>query len=172
MDNSSIIILAIIIVVGVLGIYSLFYFRETRGIKKERKKPAHNATLQLQAYERLTILAERISLKNLISRISPVSMQAAVYHSLLVESIKQEYEYNLSQQLYVSAQAWQAVTNLKEQNIFILHQLVNTLPETATGLDLSKRILELLNADPKTSLHNVVLDALRYEARQVMSGGA
>lgn len=170
MDNSSIIILAIIIVVGVLGVYFLFYFRETRGVKKEQKKPAYDATLQLQAYERLTILAERISLKNLISRVSSANMQAAVYHSLLVESIKQEYEYNLSQQLYVSAQAWQAVTNLKEQNIFILHQLANTLPDTATGLDFSKRILELLDADPKVSLHGIVLEALRYEARQVMSG--
>lgn len=170
MGNSSIIILAIIIVAGVLGVYFLFYFRETRGVKKERKKTAFDATLQLQAYERLTILAERISLKNLISRVSPANMQAAVYHSLLVESIKQEYEYNLSQQLYVSAGAWQAVTNLKEQNIFILHQLVNTLPEAATGLDLSKRILELLNADPKASLHDIVLEALRYEARQLMLG--
>ena len=60
MGNSSIIILAIIIVAGVLGVYFLFYFRETRGVKKERKKTAFDATLQLQAYERLTILAERI----------------------------------------------------------------------------------------------------------------
>lgn len=170
MDNSSIIILAIAIIVGVLGIYLFAYFRETRGVKKEQKKPAYDATLQLQSYERLTILAERISLKNLISRVSSASMQAAVYHSLLVESIKQEYEYNLSQQLYVSAQAWQAVTNLKEQNIFILHQLANTLPDSATGMDLSKRILELLDADPKASLHNIVLEALRYEARQLMLG--
>lgn len=170
MDNSSIIILAIAIIVGVLGIYLFAYFRETRGVKKEQKKPAYDATLQLQSYERLTILAERISLKNLISRVSSASMQAAVYHSLLVENIKQEYEYNLSQQLYVSAQAWQAVTNLKEQNIFILHQLANTLPDSATGMDLSKRILELLDADPKASLHNIVLEALRYEARQLMLG--
>ncbi|HRO46915.1 hypothetical protein [Agriterribacter sp.] len=170
MNNNSSIILAIIIIVGVLGVYFLFYFRETRGVKKERKKPAYDASLQLQAYERLTILAERISLKNLISRLSPAHMEASAYHVLLVESIKQEYEYNLSQQLYVSAQAWQAVTNLKEQNIFILHQLAHTLPETATGMDLSKRILELLDADPKTSLHSIVLDALRYEARQLMAG--
>ncbi len=170
MNNNNSIILAIAIIVGVLGVYFLFYFRETRGAKKERKKPAHDASLQLQAYERLTILAERISLKNLISRFSPAHMEASAYHVLLVESIKQEYEYNLSQQLYVSAQAWQAVTNLKEQNIFILHRLAHTLPETATGADLSKRIIELLDADPKTSLHSIVLDALRYEARQLMTG--
>ena len=170
MNNNSIIILAIVIIVGVLGVYFLFYFRETKGIRKERKKPAYDAALQLQAYERLTILTERISLRNLISRLSSAQMDALAYHALLVESIKQEYEYNLSQQLYVSAQAWQAVVNLKEQNIFILHQLINTLPKTATGMDLSKRVLELLDANPSSSLHTIVLDALRYEARQVMAG--
>jgi hypothetical protein len=170
MNNNNSIILAIVIIVGVLGVYLLFYFRETKGVRKERKKPAYDAALQLQAYERLTILTERISLKNLISRLSPAQMDALAYHVLLVESIKQEYEYNLSQQLYVSAQAWQAVVNLKEQNIFILHQLVNTLSKTATGMDLSKRVLELLDASPNTSLHAIVLDALRHEARQVMAG--
>lgn len=169
MINSNSVAFAIIIIVGVLGLYFIFYFREIKGRKKEEKRPVANATLQLQAYERLTILAERISLKNLISRFSPVQMDISAYHQLLVESIKQEYEYNLSQQLYVSAQAWQAITNLKEQNIFILHQLVNTLPGNATGMDLSKRILELLDADPKTSLHSIVLEALRFEARQLMT---
>ncbi|MCO5241705.1 MAG: hypothetical protein M9904_16775 [Chitinophagaceae bacterium] len=170
MNNDNAIIFAIVIILGVLGVYFLFYFREMKGAKKPEIKPAHPAGLQLQAYERLTILAERISLKSLISRLSPAQMEASAYHLLLVESIRQEYEYNLSQQLYVSAQAWQAVTNLKEQNIFILHQLAATLPEKATGMDLSKRILELLDADPKTSLHGIVLDALRYEARKVMTG--
>lgn len=170
MDNSSIIILAIAIIVGVLGVYLFVYFKEIRGTKKEEKQSGYDTSLQLQAYERLTILTERISLRNLVSRVPPADMAAPVYHSLLVESIKQEYEYNLSQQLYVSSDAWQAVTNLKEQNIFIVHQLANTLPNTATGLDLSKRILGLLDVDPKTSLHTIVLDALKFEARKVMAG--
>ena len=97
-------------------------------------------------------------------------MQVDVYHSLLVESIKHEYDYNLSQQLYVSSQAWQAITNLKEQNIFIIHQLANTLPAGAAGIDLVKRVLELLDADPKTSLHTIVLDTLRFDAKKIMEG--
>lgn len=170
MSDNNLIILAIVIVVVVGGIYLLFYFREKKGMQKQQKKPPYNAGIQLQAYERLTILTERISLKNLIARVSPSQMDARTYHALLVESIKQEYEYNLSQQLYVSAQIWQAITNLKEQNIFILHQLVNTLPQSATGTDLSKRVIELLESGPNASLHTIVLDSLRFEARQVMAG--
>jgi len=139
-------------------------------MKKEEKQPVLDKSLQLQAYERLTILAERLALKNLVSRITPAGTTAAIYQGVLVESIKQEYDYNLSQQLYVSPQAWQAVTNLKEQNIFIIHQLANTLPQDASGLELCKRILELLDAEPKTSLHTVVLEALRYDAKKILSG--
>ena len=169
MDNSTIIILAIVIVVAVFGVYLLVYRSDIKGIKKDEKTPAYDKALQLQAYERLVILTERIALRNLVARLQPGDMTAIAYQSLLVESIKQEYEYNLSQQLYVSNQAWQAVSSLKEQNIFILHQLMNTLSPDASGLELGKRVLELLDADPKTSLHTVVLDALKFEAKKIMS---
>jgi len=173
MDNTNIIIIAVVIIICFLGIYLFVYKKEVRASKEEEdKKPVQDNSLQLQAYERLTILTERLSLKNLVSRISPANMRADVYHTLLVESIKQEYDYNLSQQLYVSSQAWQAVTNLKEQNIFIIHQLVNTLPPNASGMDLVKRVLELLDADPKTSLHTIVLEALRFDAKKIMAGNA
>lgn len=169
MDNSSMMILAILVVVIVAGLYLFFYFREKKSAKHGKAQPAYDKSLQLQAYERLTILTERISLKNLVARVSPGGMEARAYQALLVENIRQEYDYNLSQQLYISAEVWQAITNLKEQNIFILHQLANTLPVNATGMDLSRRIVELLDADPKTSLHHIVLDALRFEAKQVLT---
>ncbi|MBX2924041.1 MAG: hypothetical protein KF746_17715 [Chitinophagaceae bacterium] len=169
MDNSTIIILAIVIVVAVFGVYLLVYRSDIKGIKKEEKTPPYDKALQLQAYERLVILAERIALRNLVSRVQPGDMNAIAYQGLLTENIRQEYDYNLSQQLYVSGQAWQAVSSLKEQNIFILHQLMNTLPPGSSGLDLGKRVLDLLDADPKTSLHTVVLDALKFEAKKIMS---
>ncbi len=136
---------------------------------KEPKPQNHSANpLQLQAYERLVILAERISLKSLVSRIPSQGLTAIEYQSLLVDHIRHEYDYNLSQQLYVSPEAWQAITSLKEQNIFILHQLTGSLQPQASGYDLSKRILELLDADPQATLHNIVLEALRFEAKKLM----
>ncbi len=167
MDNTSIIILAVVIVVSVFGAYLLVYRKDIRGLKTQDNKTDQDKALQLQAYERLVILTERISLRNLIDRVSPTG-NAASYQSLLVDTIKQEFDYNLSQQLYVSSQAWQAVSSLKEQNIFILHQLSALLPAEATGTHLAKKVLELLDSDPKTSLHSVVLDALRFEAGKLL----
>ena len=138
--------------------------------RNKTAKPQGHSTkpLQLQAYERLVVLAERVSLPNLISRSNQPGMSAREMQLLLLESIKQEFEYNSSQQIYVSPLAWQALKNLKEQNMLIINQVAQTLPADAKGIDLNKRILELIMAQDKNALHNIVLDALNYEARKLM----
>ena len=79
--------------------------------------------LRLQAYERLVLLAERIALPNLISRISQPGLSARDMQFLLIESIKQEYEYNASQQIYVSEAAWDAVRSLRDQNSLMINSI-------------------------------------------------
>lgn len=124
--------------------------------------------LQLQAYERLVVLTERISLPNLISRVNTVGLSSREMQILLNESIKQEYEYNMSQQIYVSPVAWEAVSNLKEQNMLIVNQVGATLPAEATGKDLNKLLLEFMMTQKKGTLHAIVLEALNYEAKKIM----
>ncbi|HEX7844306.1 MAG TPA: hypothetical protein VF476_00820, partial [Chitinophagaceae bacterium] len=87
---------------------------------------------------------------------------------LLLDSIKQEYEYNTTQQIYVSPVAWEAVKNLKDQNMLIINQVGATLPAEATGLDLNRRLLEFMMASKKGTLHEIVLEALNYEAKKLM----
>ena len=127
--------------------------------------------VQLQAYERLLILTDRIALPNLISRVSvnQAGLSAKEMQSLLTQTIKDEFNYNITQQIYVSADAWSAVKNLKEQNMFIINQLANTLPPNASGLDLNKTLLEYLMSDKKGALHEVVGDVLSYEAKKLIS---
>lgn len=124
--------------------------------------------LQLQAYERLVVLTERVALPNLISRTNQPGMSAKEMQVLLLETIKQEFEYNASQQIYVSPVAWEALKNLKEQNMLIINQVAQTLPGDAKGIDLNKRILEVIMAQDKNALHNIVLDALNFEARKLL----
>ena len=63
------------------------------------------------------------------------------FQQMLVQNIKEEFNYNITQQIYVSADAWTALKNLKEQNLLIINQFANVLPPPATGLDLSKILL-------------------------------
>jgi hypothetical protein len=124
--------------------------------------------MQLQAYERLTLLADRIALPNLISRLGKTAMSARDMQHLLTQNIREEFEYNITQQIYVSADAWTAVKNLKEQNMLIVNQLANALPASATGLDLNKLLLEFLMNDKKGTLHEVVSEVLSFEAKKLM----
>lgn len=127
-----------------------------------------NITIQLQAYERLLILVDRIALTNVITRVNQPGIPAREMQLLLTQSIRSEFEYNITQQIYVSAEAWNAVCNLKEQNLLIINQFANVLPPNATGMDLNKLLLEFLMNDKKGSLHEVVSEVLSYEAKKLM----
>lgn len=124
--------------------------------------------LQLQAYERLIILCERLALTNLIARFQVQELSSGQLQSLLVQTIKTEFEYNVSQQMYVSPTAWDAIKNLKEQNVFIINQIGSMLPPAANGMDFSKKIVELLSQDENVSLQPIVAALLNREARQLM----
>jgi hypothetical protein len=132
--------------------------------------PATSAQpLQLQAYERLMLLVDRIALPNVISRSNQGGLSARDMQALLTQQIRQEFEYNVTQQIYVSPEAWEAVRNLKDQNLLIVNQISSFLPAEATGQDLNRSILEMLMQSPKASLHNIVADVLSYEAKKLMS---
>ena len=167
MGISSNIVLGILAVLLIAFVYYLF---TNKSKEPENREAATDATRQLQlaAYERLILLVDRISLPNLISRLNQPGATAKEMQNLLVQSIKQEYEYNISQQIYVSADAWSAIKNLKEQNILVINQLANTLPPQATGLDLNKFLLEYLMNDKKGALHEVVSEVLSYEAKKLL----
>lgn len=130
--------------------------------------PAATRQMQLAAYERLILLVDRIALPNLISRVNEPGMSSRDMQMVLVHNIKQEFEYNVTQQIYVAPEAWEAIRNLKDQNILIISQIASYLPADASGQDLNRAILEMLAQNPKASLHNIVADVLSFEARKLM----
>jgi hypothetical protein len=128
-----------------------------------------STTLRLQAYERLVLLTERIALPNLISRLNQPGIPAIEMKIILTENIKHEFEYNSTQQLYVSPVSWDSVRNLKEQNIMIINQVSGSMLSTATASELNKKILEVVMSQPQGSLHEMVLQALNFEAKKLMN---
>ena len=124
--------------------------------------------MQLQAYERLVLLTERISLPNLVHRLNQTGISAVEMKVILSENIRHEFDYNSTQQLYVSPVSWDAVRNLKEQNIMLINQVAASLPMDASASDLNKKILEVVMSQPGGSLHESVLQALNFEAKKLM----
>jgi hypothetical protein len=135
--------------------------RERMGINNEALK------LRLQAYERLSVFAERSSLKNLVARTPFATLNVVDYQLTLLDTIRAEYEYNVSQQVYVSADMWKAIGNLKDQNIFIINQIAAMIPSNAAAIELSKRLLEY-SSNKDAELSVIVLDALQFEAKKLL----
>jgi hypothetical protein len=99
--------------------------------------------LRLQAYERIILFLERISPNNLIMRMNKPEMSSVQLQSALVKVIREEFEYNLSQQLYISLKAWELVKNAKEETIKLINIASGKIPETASSGELVKAILDL-----------------------------
>jgi hypothetical protein len=175
--NELLIQIAIAAIVG--GTLTYLFWKQRKEVKKmiNTKQPQtetqpimDNATLQLQlqAYERLILLADRIALPNLARRVNQQGLSAREMQALLVHTINQEFEYNITQQIYVTPESWEAITNLRNQNQLIINQISSFLPAEATGQDLNRSILEMLVQQPKASLHTVVSEVLSFEAKKLM----
>jgi hypothetical protein len=173
--ETSTILISIGVLITLLVVYYYFYQKDKKSNPGEVKAnmplaaaPASTQPLQLAAYERLVILADRIAIPNLISRSSQPGLSKTEMQQLLTQTIKQEYEHNLSQQIYVSADAWDAVRSLKDQNIHLINQVASVMPSEANGMDLSKKILDFVLNQPQGSMHTLVQEAISAEAKKLM----
>jgi hypothetical protein len=98
--------------------------------------------IKLQAYERLVLFLERISLESLLVRVSSPGVSASQLHSSLLTTIRSEFEHNLSQQIYMSPQAWEVVRNARSNMIKIINSEFEKAPAQASGMEFSKKLLE------------------------------
>jgi hypothetical protein len=167
--DQNLINLVIALIALLVSFYCFYLVNDLRKKKGGPESDSFNTRpLQLQAYERLVMLTERIAIPNLVSRANQPGLDSRQMQRLLVESIKQEYEYNTTQQIYVSPTAWEAVRKLKEQNMLIINQIGSALPAEASGMDLNRSLLEYTLTQAKGGLHEVVREALNYEAKKIM----
>jgi hypothetical protein len=98
--------------------------------------------VRLQAYERLALVLERIAPQSLLMRVSPHDITASDYHQQLLSQIRQEFEHNLSQQIYVSRILWETIRGARENLIGIINKSAEEIGQDATALALSKKIIE------------------------------
>ncbi|HRH57452.1 MAG TPA: hypothetical protein PLS10_07360 [Chitinophagales bacterium] len=96
--------------------------------------------LRLQAYERIIVFLERIHPFSLLQRVYQPNMLVPELQLELVKTIRMEYEYNLSQQMYINEDAWQMVATAKEETIKIINTFASKLPDDADGMELNKAI--------------------------------
>ncbi|HEX8545397.1 MAG TPA: hypothetical protein VF691_00470 [Cytophagaceae bacterium] len=122
--------------------------------------------LRLQAYERMCLFLERISPHNLVVRLNEPAYNAIQFHQKLLSEVREEFNHNVSQQIYMSDQSWAMVRNAMEEVVSVINASGSALPSDARGLDMAKLIFENLlqkNEDPTTK----ALKFLKNEIRSV-----
>jgi len=168
MDTLTTLLITTIVLLSLAFVGFIFSQKNKNKADEGETIDSNTRALKLQAYERLTLLVDRIALPNLISRVNQGGVSAREMQIILTSNIREEFDYNITQQIYVSPDAWNAVKNLKEQNMLAVNQLASALPPNATGLDLNKLLLEFLMGDKKGQLHEVVSEVLSYEAKKLL----
>ena len=121
--------------------------------------------IRLQAYERVCLLLERLSPANLLPRVNNQGFNAAVFNQRLTSEIRDEFNHNLSQQVYISDAAWEVTKSAINDLNSVLNAAAQTVNPEAKGIELAKNIFERyssLEVDPI----QVALVTVKAEIRQ------
>lgn len=157
------------LITGAVAFYSFQTFanseekRRRFHLLKENQKQA--LPIKLQAYERLALFLERIGLVKLLVRIAPQSEDKMDYQNLLVMHIEQEFEHNLTQQIYVTDDCWMMIVTAK-------NTVIQTIRKTALQADIvnANKLREtiLSNQFESESSTTIALSYLKNEVKEFL----
>ena len=152
-----------------VGVYALFKtgFDNLITLQGQQKSVALSKEvlpLRLQAYERIILYMERITPNNLIVRLNDKSFNVAQFQTLLVNEIREEFNHNLSQQIYMSDEAWEMTRKAKEETIALINEAAKPLNADAPSFELSKNIFQVV-LDNENDLISNTLSFIKHEAR-------
>lgn len=108
--------------------------------------------LRLQACERIILFLERSEPSHLVSRLLHPQASARELHRDCLASVREEFEHNFTQQLYISGKAWEAVKVAKESVVHLINKAYGELPEKAGAGDLALKIIQLQNTDASRNI--------------------
>ena len=122
--------------------------------------------IRLQAYERIVLYLERISPESLLIRVNQPNINAKKLQSILLSSIREEWEHNLSQQLYISGKAWGLVKNAKGNVIKLISLCAEKVKPEDPGILLSRLILDKL-VEQETHPTDKAIEFLKKEVNEL-----
>lgn len=172
-------IISIIVLVTVVIIYNVYNSQTIKTfVENEQKKTILEiqkiqesevrkvvTPIQLQAYERLVLFLERMTPNNLVLRCYQAGMTTQLLKDVMIQNIRDEFEHNLSQQLYISEQAWVYIKNAKEDMINTINSIQpKSKDEQLTPTAFAGTLFELLAG--KESQIELAQDYLKKEIQQ------
>ena len=152
--------------VAYLLVHRLIQNEQNRHLMEVKKENLRYSTpIILQAHERLILFLERMQMSSVISRVHKPGMSARFLQTELINDIKTEFEYNLSQQLYVSKNSWEVVKRAKEESMKAVSMGMSKLQNGATSIDLAREVLTITAAQDQDWTQKAI-DVLKADLRK------
>jgi hypothetical protein len=94
---------------------------QQKSLELRQQSTGTSLPLKLQAYERVILYCERLSLPNMLLRLRNQGMSNAELRLAMMVTIQQEYEYNITQQLYTSRELWEIIKLCRDNTLNIIN---------------------------------------------------
>ena len=121
--------------------------------------------IRLQAYERMALYLERISPDSLVLRCYQPGMSTQLLQGVMTKTIRDEWEHNLSQQVYISSEAWTRIRQAKDEMIGVINSAAITIPEDADPTRLASAIFASTTEGQRPTAS--ALEFLKQEMREL-----
>ena len=120
--------------------------KEQVNLEVELKKQRQEFFLpnRVDAYERAILLMERLHPNSLVMRLNNPVLPATIMHAEFLKSIREEFDHNITQQLFISPIAWKLLRDSKEELVKLINLAASQVQENATAIELSAKIFELV----------------------------
>lgn len=146
-----------------------FFDQFNRQRKQELRVKFTEETLpiRLQAYERVILFMERMKPESLVMRLSSNNMKTIDLQRAMLENIREEYEHNLSQQIYLSHDAWKMVTAAKQSMIQLVSATADEHKPDSPYMEYATDILDeysSISDDPVT----IAIKFVQNEVKELM----
>jgi hypothetical protein len=138
---------------------------EQKQLELKQKNTELITPLRLQAYERMTLFLERITPNNLLLRLSNNTLEVSDYQRIILHEIREEFNHNLSQQIYISHEAWEKNRQAMNEVVALVNTSASALSPDAPALNLSKKIFETVINESKQP----TAEALKFLKEEVQT---
>jgi hypothetical protein len=159
---------ALLVILVVYLMLHLLFKSEREKRENELKKanlPVVTPT-RLRAYERLTLLLERMNPNNLLVQKANLNQTCFELQTSILDTIHREFEHNISQQIYVSDELWDQIDDARENLIQLINTCAVQCKPDEPASKLATMIVEIYNTPDETAL-SVALDTLKKEVKEL-----
>lgn len=146
-----------------------FYKNEEKKRMHELKRAAQKeiSPIRLRAYERLALVLERTQPEHMLLELNINELSVMQLQQTLLRQIRQEFDHNLSQQIYVSEELWDKIILARDEVAAFVNQMAIQLPQGSTTMDYAKVLMSAYRNNGVTP-HQLALQALQEEVSKLI----